>query len=281
MLPSMFLYGLWLSGPAASAYIATTTKPQEMARAYTATSAAYWLGYTFSPSIGAHIAQKTNANTVFYTTTLFYGATIIALTLLTSQHAEDKRPFTIEKHNEFSIKTLLIWTLFLSVLVFTLLLTRPVIPQFLEDHYNFSDLQIGLVGSATFGGATLWCLLLGKVGDKWRKSGALSIGLITSTIAMIILVTTNRYTILLLNGFLTGATYTLWSLIGSIVAPLTPPTRRARWISVTHTGATIAGLAASLIGGRLYETAPHTPFLIFIPTAATLAILGLTSKIKE
>lgn len=283
MLPSMLLYGLWLSGPATSAYIATTTKPQEMARAYTATSASYWLGYTFSPSIGAYITQKTNTNTTFYLTSLFYAVTILTLTFLTSQHARDKQPIKTNKHNNkgYSLRTILAWTLFLTILVYTIMLTRPTTPQFLKYHYKYTDPQIGLIGSATFAGATVWCILLGKLGDRWRKSGALSLGLITSIIATTILITTNNYTILLPNALLIGASYTLWSLIGSIVGPLTPPTKRARWISITHTGATTAALASSLTGGILYETSPHTPFLIFIPTATTLAILGLTSKIKE
>ena len=282
MLPSMFLYGLWLSGPAASAYIATTTKAEEMTRAYTAISASYWLGYTFSPSIGAYISQKTNTNTVFYLISLFFTVTVVTLLFLTSQHARDEEPIKTEKDSrEYSLKSILAWTLFLSILVFTLLLTRPIIPQFLADHYQYSDVQIGLIGSTTFAGATVWCILLGKLGDQWRKSGALSIGLITSTLAITILITTSNYAILLFNALLIGATYTLWSLIGSIVGPLTPPTRRARWISITHTGATTAGLAASLAGGIIYEISAYTPFLIFIPTATTLAILGLTSKIKE
>ena len=282
MLPSMFLYGLWLSGPAASAYIATTTKAEEMTRAYTAISASYWLGYTFAPSIGAYIAQKTNTNTVFYLTSLFYAVTVVTLLFLSSQHARDEEPIKTEKDSrEYSLKSILAWTLFLSILVFTLLLTRPIIPQFLADQYQYSDVQIGLIGSITFAGATIWCILLGKLGDKWRKSGALSIGLITSTLAITLLIATSNYTILLLNALLIGATYTLWSLVGSIVGPLTPPTKRARWISITHTGATTAGLAASLAGGIIYEISAYTPFLIFIPTATTLAILGLTSKIKE
>jgi MFS family permease len=282
MLPSMFLYGFWLSGPATSAYIATTTKPQQMATAYTAISASYWLGYTFSPSIGAHIAEITSIKTVFYLTSLSYAITIITLTLLTSQHATDKQPISAEKHNrKYSMKTILAWTLILATLVYTLFLTRPTTPQLLEDHYKYTAPQIGLIGSTTFAGATIWCILLGKLGDKWRKSGALSIGLIASTIATTILITTNNYTILLLNALLMGASYTLWSLIGSIVGPLTPPIKRARWISITHTGATTAALASSLTGGILYEAAPYTPFLIFIPTAATLATIGLISKIKE
>ena len=282
MIPSMFLYGFWLSGAATSAYIATTTKPQEMARAYTATSASYWLGYTFSPSIGAYIAQKTTTNTLFYLTSLFYAVAIVTLSFLTSQHARDKQVIKTDKHdNKRSTKAILAWTLFLTILVFSLSLTRPITPQFLADHYQYNDFQIGLIGSTTFAGATIWCILLGKLGDKWRKTGALSIGLITSTLATTILITTNNYTILLLNALLVGATYTLWSLIGSIVGPLAPPTKRARWISVSHTGATTAALAASLAGGILYETSPHMPFLIFIPTAAILTILGLTSKIKE
>jgi len=263
MLPSMFLYGLWLSGPASSAYIATTTKAEEMTRAYTATSASYWLGYTFSPSI-------------------FYTVTVVTLLFLTSQHAGDEQTLTTEKNNnKYSMKTILAWTLFLTIIVFIVMLTRPIIPQFLADHYQYSDVQMGLIGSTTFAGATVSCILLGKLGDKWKKSGALSIGLITSTLAITILITTNNYPILLLNALLIGATYTLWSLIGSIVGPLTPPTRRARWISITYTGATTAGLAASLAGGIIYEISAYTPFLIFIPTAAMLTILGLTSKIKE
>ena len=119
------------------------------------------------------------------------------------------------------------------------------------------------------------------IDDRWRKSGAISIGLSVSVIATFVLLLTDNFAILLLSAFLMGASYTLWSLMGAIIGPLAPPKTRGRWISVSHTAATTAVFAASLVGGVLYETSPSTPFLIFIVTAAILALLGLISKMKE
>jgi len=84
-----------------------------------------------------------------------------------------------------------------------------------------------------------------------------------------------------LSAFLMGASYTLWSLVGAIVGPLAPPTARGRWISVSHTAATSAAFASSLVGGILYETSPFTPFVIFIVAAVLLALLGFISRMKE
>jgi MFS family permease len=283
MLPSMFLYGFFLSGPATSAYIASTVKREEMARAFTATSASYWIGYTFSPSIGAYIAQQISISVVFYLTTIFYALATIVLVFLGSQYATKELSTAKEKEKDdtYSIRSVLIWSLFLTMLVFSILLTRPLIPQFLADVYKYSDFHIGIIGSVTFAGATLWCLLLGRLGDRWRKSGAISIGLGVSVIATLVLLLTDNFAMLLLSAFLMGASYTLWSLMGAIIGPLAPPTTRGRWISVSHTAATTASFAASLAGGILYEIKPSTPFLIFIVTAAILALLGFISKMKE
>jgi len=281
LLPSMFLYGFFLSGSASSAYIASTIKREEMATAFTATSASYWLGYAFSPSIGVYIAQQTSIRVVFYLTTLFYVLSIMVLLFLSSQYATREMSNAIEKEDTYSVRGVLLWSLFLTLLVFSILLTRPLIPQFLADVYKHSDFNISIIGNVTFAGATLWCLLLGRLGDRWRKSGAIAIGLIVSLIATLILLLTGDFAALLLSAFLMGASYTLWSLVGAIVGPLAPPTTRGRWISVSHTAATSAAFAASLAGGILYETSPSTPFLIFIVTAVMLALLGLVSKMKE
>jgi len=282
LLPSMFLYGFFLGGSASSAYIASTINREEMARAFTATSASYWLGYTFSPSIGAYIAQETGFNVVFYLTTLFYALATIVLLFLTSQYAtRELNTNTKGNDNVYSIRSVLLWSLFLTAMVFSLLLIRPIIPQFLADVYWYSDFHIGIIGSVTFGGATLWCLLLGRLGDRWRKSGALSIGLIVSVTATLVLLLTRNFATLLLSAFLMGASYTLWPLVGSIIGPLAPPKTRGRWISVSHTAATSAAFASSLVGGILYETSRSTPIVMFMVVAVILALLGLLSGMKE
>jgi len=281
LLPSMFLYGFFLGGSATSAYIASTVKREEMARAFTATSASYWMGYTFSPSIGAYIAQQISINVVFYLTTLFYTLAIIVLMFISSQYATRELNAVKEEDDTYSVRSVLLWSLFLTMLVFSILLTRALIPQFLADVYKYDKFPIGIIGSVTFAGATLWCLLLGRLGDRWRKSGAVSAGLGVSVIATLVLLLTDNFASLILGAFLMGASYTLWSLMGAIIGPLAPPRTRGRWISVSHTAATSAAFAASLVGGILYETSPSTPFFIFIVAAAMLALLGLVSRMKE
>lgn len=282
LLPGMFLYGFFLSGPASSAYVASAVKKSEVTTAFTAVSASWWLGYVFSPSLGAYVSALTSFSWVFYLASLFYLLPIFVLLFISSQYAGSGETESEESEVEgYSVKGVLLWSLFLASVVFALYLIRPLIPQLLADFHELDTFHVGVIGSCTFLGATFWCLFLGRVGDRWRKSGAVFAGLCVSALAVAILVVGGSFGILLFVGALLGASYTVWSLVGAIVGPLAPPRRRGWWISVSQTGATLASLIAVLVGGFLYEASVFVPFIAFIFGALVLAIIGLVSGIRE
>ncbi|MCK4313231.1 MFS transporter, partial [Candidatus Bathyarchaeota archaeon] len=52
MLPGMILWGFWLGGPTGTAYIVTAADKSKLAFTFTAVSAAWSIGYIFSPALG-------------------------------------------------------------------------------------------------------------------------------------------------------------------------------------------------------------------------------------
>ncbi|MCK5562960.1 MFS transporter, partial [Candidatus Bathyarchaeota archaeon] len=79
MLPGMLLWGILFSHPASTAYIVTTVDRKKLTLTFAAISAAWSLGYTFSPAIGGYLAQTTGMQTVFFTASIFYATAGIIL----------------------------------------------------------------------------------------------------------------------------------------------------------------------------------------------------------
>lgn len=280
LIPSMFLYGFFISGPASSAYVATAVEKNKMARAFTTLAASWWVGYIFSPALGGYVSELMNMNWVFYFSFIFYSLAMGTLFLINSQYASMTSTVPVAR-DASRVRRVLLWSLFLAVVVFLLTMVRPLIPQLFQDVYRLDSFYIGTLGSITFLGATFWCLYLGRLGDEWRKSGAIFIALIISSISMGVLVLSEDFLILCLCSFFIGASYTIWSLTGAIIGPMAPEATRGRWISISLTGATIASLTASLVGGVLYQIWPYGPFIIVVCGATILAVLGFVWWLKK
>lgn len=280
MMPSMFLYGFFLSGPASSAYLATAVNKNEVAQAYTTVAASWWFGYIFSPTFGGYLSKSIDMNWVFYLSFILFSFAMIILFFIKSQYPP-KTGKVSTASDSIRVRRVLILSVFLAAFFFFLMIGRPLIPQFFQDAYQLDPFYISVLGSVTFLGAALWCLSIGKLGDRWRRSTKISLASITYSISIIAIILRRDFAVLCLSSFLSGASYTIWSLMGSLIAPMAPEAARGRWISVSQTAAIIASLAASLVGGVLYQTWPYAPLLIAIVGCIALAILTSAGLLKE
>jgi len=275
LIPGSFLYGCFIGGPASSAYVATSAKKEKMASVFTTISAAWWFGYIFSPGIGGYIASLFGMKLVFYLSFAFYTLAMVFVFFVRSQHATTPSEQPSASSVPFRKKKLLIWSSFFAAIFFVLILFRPSVTQFLRDEYALADVSIGILGSVTYLGSATLLVVLGKLGDKWKKAGAIFISLLLTAISISLLTSFTAFPILALASFLMGASYVIWSLMSAVVGSLAPRATRGRWMAVAQTASLLAAFPAPYIGGIWYQASPYNPFIATIIATPILAIIAL------
>jgi len=281
LLPGAVLYGFWIGQPAFSAYIASSAEKKKMTLTFTILSSSWSLGYIFSPALGAYLSEVVGIRWVFYLTFILYGTCTSIFFLINSQGVATQTSQLSSTATSFERKKLLVWSAFFAVITFFVLLVRPLVPQILRDEFHLTDSLVGILGSITFLGSGVLGIYLGRIGDKWKKAGAISVCMIFCSVSAIILVLFNNFFALSLASFLMGASYTILSLIGAVISPIAPETSRARWISVPLSASMFAAFLAPYLGGLLYDSSPYNPFLVFIVATALLSVLSLTKLFDE
>jgi len=283
ILPS-FLYGCFISGPAASAYVATSAKKERMAITFTTISASWSLGYIFAPGIGSYLATIIGMRQVFYIAFILFVLATIALLFVRSQHATNPS-LKSKPSTSFKPRKIFAWSLFFAAIFFTMTLLRPCVPQFFKDVYGpiygYGDFHVGILGSITFFGSFVFAIGLGKVGDKWKKAMAILISLLLSIASIGLLISFGDFVILAFSSYLMGASYVIWSLMGALIGSLAPEASRGRWMSVAQTAALLAAFPSPYIGGIFYEASPYNPFLFAMMAIPILAIVALIIALKK
>jgi len=178
-------------------------------------------------------------------------------------------------------RKLLRLSIFFALIWFVLMLFRPFIPQFLEDEYGYRKFEIGVLGSILFFGSAVLGILIGRVGDKWKKSHALAISLALCSISLVILLLSNNFLILAIGFFIAGGSYITWSLMGAIIGPIAPESIRARWVSIPQAITVFSSFIAPYVGGVLYSISPSYPFIIGIVLTLFIALLATTKLFEE
>ena len=244
LLPGAVLYGFWIGQPAFSAYIASSAKRERMTLTFTILSSSWSLGYIFSPALGAYLSEVIGIRWVFCLTFALYGVCTGILFLLSSQDVATQTSQPSSAANSSGKKKLLIWSTFFAVATFFVFLIRPLIPQILRDEFHLTDSFVGILGSITFLGSGVLGIYFGRIGDKWKKAGAISVCMALCSISAITLVYSKNFLFLSLASFLMGASYTTWSLIGAVVASIAPEASRAKWVSVPLSAGMFAAFPA-------------------------------------
>jgi len=284
MLPGMVLWGVWLGGPTGTAYIVTAADKTKLALTFTAISAAWSLGYIFSPALSGYLAGTIGMRRVFYLAFSFYASAAFILTFIRSQHVMGCTQHPSEEHHSLfkllRTRKLLTLSMFFGSMMFILMLFRPFVPRFLADTYHYGNFEIGLLGSVSFFSSAVLGILLGKLGDKWRKLYALAMSMTLCSLSLILLLLFGDFNILIVAFFLAGGSYVTWSLMSAIIGPLAPESMRARWVSIPQTVSMFSSVIAPYIGGVLYEVSPCYPFLVAIVMMFPLALLAFTRSFE-
>jgi len=277
MVPGMVLYGFWFGGPTVTAYVTSKADKETLTLTFATLSTAWSFGYIFSPAIGGYLTSVVGMKNVFYIAFLFYCLAAFTVTFLTSQHPPSvSRSSGRKEWKALLSKKILAWSFFFAFLMFVILMYRSFIPPFLEEVYNLNKLQIGVLGSVAFFGSAVLAIILGKIGDMWKKTGAIAVCTALSGTAIAILIASNNIAVLAISHFLTGASYTFWSLLSAIIGPLAPESAQARWVSIPQSISILSSFFAPYIGGWFYSFSPLYPFVISAALTPFIVVLALT-----
>lgn len=280
MLPGAVLYGIMLSGPATSAYIATMANKEKMTQTFTLISTAWWLGYIFSPAIGGYLSTTMGIRWVFRLSSVLFVASTVLLLFISSQYTSSSSE-PVASGVPVKRKKILLWSALFGAIFFVVILFRPFVPQFFQDVLFFDEFQIGILGSLTFLGSAVLTVSLGKIGDKWGKPSAVFMSLILCFLSLSFLVSLSNFFLLSFVSFMIGASYPLWSLMGAVIGSIAPSWSRGRWMSVAQTVSLLATFFAPYLGGLLYDSSPYYPFILAIVITPILSVLALTKPLKE
>lgn len=277
MLPGMILWGFWLGGPTGTAYIVTSADKSRLTLTFTVISSAWSIGYIASPALGGYLAEIIGMQVVLYLAFILYTAAAIILTFIRSQQATgyaQKKPE--EQHSLFKLlktRKLLMFSAIFGSIMFFLMMFRPFTVKFLGEIYHYGDFEIGVLGSVSFFGSAILGILLGRLGDKWKKSYALSISMMLCTLTLVLMLLSNNFYVLLVVFFLVGGSYLTWSLMSAIIGPHAPESIRARWISIPQTIGMFSSFIAPYIGGIIYDLSSYYLFIVAIIATSLLAVL--------
>ena len=207
-----------------------------------------------------------------------YTTATIILLLIKSQHctnpisgAETKEASTLQLLKSRKLLTL---SVFLGAIMFALFLFRPFIPTFLTDVYGYNGFQIGVLGSFAFFGSALLGIILGRLGDKTKKTRALAAALAIIGFALVLFLLFGDFQVLLVTQVLVGASYLAWPLMSAIIGPLAPERARALWVAIPLAVGMFTAILAPYLGGVLYEISPYYPFILGIALTLFLALLA-------
>lgn len=276
VLPGMALWGFYLGPPVSAAYIITTVRSEKVTLALATVSAAFSLGYIFSPALGGYLAEGLGMQLVFFLAFGLYSLATVVLFFIRSQFPP-KKSDGIRGDSKMSIlrnRKLLLLSGFFALVMFTMFVFRPFIPTFLSDVYGYDGFGIGVLGSLSFFGSAVLAFALGKVGDKFKKSYALAVALaiVASSLSVFLLV--GDFWVLLLAHLFFGASYLSWPLMSAIIGPKAPASARAFSVAIPLTFGMFASVFAPYIGGVLYEGSPYYPFVLAIFASFVLALFA-------
>jgi DHA1 family multidrug resistance protein-like MFS transporter len=278
MIPGMVMWGFWLGQPAGSAYIVTSAERSRLTSTFTIMSAGWSFGYIFSPAVGGFLAGTVGMRLVFYLAFIFYSSACFTLSFIRSQYANHGQDASKEDYSFLKLvrnRKLLSMSVFFAGLMFVIMMFRNFVPTYLADVYKLSDFEIGALGSILFASSAVLGILLGRLGDVRRKSYPLVISLILSAVAMVLMLWSGNFGILVLSFILYGGSYITWSMLSAIVGPTAPEACRAKWIAFPQTLSMFASFAAPYVGGFLYAASAQYPFAVAAVALPVLAFLSI------
>jgi MFS family permease len=170
---------------------------------------------------------------------------------------------------------MLVWAGFYTVMTFFTSIVRPYVPTFLGEEINLSEFYVGLFGSISYAGVTFLGLAVGRLGDRWRKSRAISLCLFFYIVSVVPLLLVRETATLMSVAFLLGGSAVSGALVSSFVGAIAPQNKQALWVSIPQTLSLLAAFAAPYLGGYLYTLSPYYAFVVSVSGIPFLALFAL------
>ncbi|MCX8204942.1 MAG: MFS transporter [Candidatus Nezhaarchaeota archaeon] len=275
MLIGMVLWGFWLSGPAYTAYVLSSTSSDRLATTFATLSSSWSLGYAFSPAVGGALAEALGIKAVFYAAFTLYAASCLMLAPISSQPPPRPLREGCVFKDMFKSKGFLALLALFSSISFINSMFHQLIPVFLTEAYSYTSFQVGLVGSASFIGSATLGVALGRLGDKYGRRYALTTSLLLCSSSLALLMLTGSLYVLLAAALLLGASYATWPLMSATVGPLAPRHARARWMSISQAVTMLSSFPAPYVGGLIYKGSPYALFAASMAALLSISLLLL------
>lgn len=269
-----------ISGPAISAYVITAvTDKKRVASVVTFVFSTFTFSYIFAPTVGGYLATIAGMKLVLYLSTLLIVASTCVFFFIHSQHPLKNKAegssVLVSTERRPLLRKLLLWSCFFALITFFMSLARNFVPVFLSEQASLSEFYVGLFGSVNFAGMTFVGIAMGRLGDRWRKSGAISICLLLFIVSIVPMLLVRNLTVLMLLAFAYGGSAVTGSLVSSFVGTIAPEARRGLWLSIPQSLSLLAAFAAPYLGGFLYTYSPYYAFIISIIAAPFLLMFSL------
>jgi MFS family permease len=269
-----------ISGPAISAYVITAvTDKKRVASVVTFVFSTFTFSYIFAPAVGGFLAAIVGMRVVLYFSTLLIVVSTCVFFFIDSQHplknkAEDDSALVSTERRPL-LRKLVLWSCFFALITFFLSLARNFVPVFLSEQVSLSEFHVGLFGSVNYAGMTFVGIAMGRLGDRWKKSGAISVCLLLFIVSMVPMLLVRNPTALTILAFAYGGSAVTGSLVSSFVGTIAPEARRGLWLSIPQSLSLFAAFAAPYLGGFLYTYSPYCAFIVSITAAAFLLIFSV------
>jgi MFS family permease len=287
LIPGTFCWGVSMIGlPAVTAYVITSVEDKsKFASVLALVWSAYSFSYIFAPAIGGYFATVIGMQWVLRLSVVLSAISTATFFFLHSQHPrkdsvdaeQDHLPAAEEKR---LWRKIILWSAFFTVTSFFISIGRPYVQTFLSETVMMSEFQVGLFGSINYAGITLIGIAMGRMGDRWRKSGAMAICLLLYVASMIPLLLIREPNSLMFVAFTLGGSAVLGSLVSSFVGTIAPRAKRGLWVSVPQTCGMVASFVAPYLGGYIYTSSPTYAFMISVSALPFLAIFALV-RLKD
>jgi len=287
LIPGTFLWGVSMIGlPAVTAYVITSVKDKRMlASALSLVWSSYSFSYIFAPATGGYLANIIGMRWVLRLSTVLAAVATGIFFFLHSQHPRKEEARTsieqLPASEERKLwRKIIVWSLFFMIATLFISIGRPFVQTFLAESVRMTEFEVGLFGSVNAAGITFIGIAMGRLGDRWKKSGALGLILMLYVASMVPLLLIKDTTMLMFIAFVLGGSAVSGSLISSFVGTVAPKAKRGFWISVPQTFSLVASFVAPYLGGYLYTLSPSYAFIVSISGVPFLAIYAL-AKLRD
>lgn len=283
LIPGTICWGASTLGlPVATAYVITAANDKrKLTYVLSIVWSFYYLSYVFAPAVGGYLATVVGMRWVLRLAALFAAVSTCVFFLLHEQHprknevGRDEQPVSSIKAKRLWRK-LLLWAGFLTAVTLFMSIGRSYVPTFLAEQIKLSEFYVGLFGSVNFAGMTFIGIAIGHLGDKWRKSGAISLCLLLYAVSLVPLLLVRETFSLLSIAFVLGGSAVSGSLVSSFVGTIAPQAKQGLWVSIPQTFSLVASFIAPFVGGYLYSLSPYYAFVVSVSGIPFLALFALT-----